>query len=100
METFTQPKIIEKFTKEFDNLEKAVAILSKKVQTINFEIKTIYFDYGLNWMWTTIVAYQKGSNSSWQYLVPRDWVSIVTANNDEDIEKAVDMAIDLNKNLN
>lgn len=96
----TQPKIIEKNTKEFDNLEKAVKLLSKAVTTIDFKIGTTYFDYGLDWLWTTIIAYKKRSNDSWQYLNPRDWSDIINAENSEDIKNAINKAIAINKNLN
>ena len=40
-----------------------------------YTVETIYFDYGQNWWWTTIVAYHR-NGSSWQ-INSADWEKIL-----------------------
>lgn len=64
--------------REYKNLKAVAAILTavspnKKI----YRVEDVYFDYGQNWMWTTI-----STDSKWggvQVLSPRQWFDIVTA---------------------
>lgn len=55
---------------------------------LKLEIKEVYFDVGLCWMWTTIIASSTryGSMFSYQLLNPRDQESIIVGNYEMGIE--------------
>ena len=70
-----QPTIIEKGTEAYKKLY-AVAKLLEAVSPNNatYEVEEVYFDYGLDWMWTTIVRH---GHRECQILSPRDWEEII-----------------------
>ena len=41
-----------------------------------YTVEETYFDYGQNWMWTTIIAHRQ-SGDSFQRLCPRDHEKII-----------------------
>lgn len=46
---------------------------------ITYKVEDTYFDYGQNWMWTTIIAYDSNACfGSYQALCPRDYEDILT----------------------
>ena len=46
--------------------------------SVFYTVDDVYFDFGQEWMWTTIVAH--GSNGdSWQALTPSEWEKLMTA---------------------
>lgn len=51
-----------------------------------FYVGETYLDFGQNWMWTTILADNSKTGSSWQALNPREWKEIYSA------EKASELA--------
>ena len=62
----------------------AVAKMLKAVSPNNYdyEVENVYFDYGQNWMWTTIICHnylETGTLSSWQAVSPRQWSNILEA---------------------
>lgn len=74
----TQPCKLDIRSDEYFQLKVAKQVLEELTENMIFRIKDIYFDYGQNWMWTTIVAYDKLKNDScFQVLCPRDWKEII-----------------------
>lgn len=95
-----QPKTLSLLT-DFNNL-KALQLFAEACtqwmgENKNFRfdvtIENIYFDFGQDWMWTTIVVTDEEDDSeitrSWQALSPRDWELIVTC---DSISKLTEMA--------
>lgn len=62
--------ILEYFAMIFNNE------MEKTNSKYHMAVKDIYFDYGLNWLYTTLVV--DDGTSSWQALNPRDYENIVT----------------------
>lgn len=99
------PKILERNSDEYRNLSRASDMLNQLIgaspipeKTITFEPKDIYFDFGLNWMWTSIVATQQ-PDDSWQCLSPKRWGEIITAKSHDELLTAVRETINDNKNI-
>lgn len=73
-------KVYGPSTKERERLEKAAEILTLvSPKRRKYFVGECYFDYGQNWMWTTILY-----NSNWgsvQALNPRDYEKILTSGN-------------------
>lgn len=67
--------------KKLDLLLKALNILKEENNLdVDFYISDVYFDYGQNWMWTTILCKYKdciGLNSSYQILNPAQYEKIL-----------------------
>lgn len=53
-----------------------------------YEVSDVYFDYGLNWMWTTIC---RREYRECQVLCPRDWEMIMIAQTPADLIYVVDL---------
>lgn len=76
-------------TPEYMRLEKACAILTQEAQkgTV-YTVESTYFDFGLNWTWTTIIASRKGNRKdSYQALYPNWYERIISGQ--EDVETVV-----------
>ena len=44
----------------------------------NYTVEDLYFDYGQNWMWTTIIAHKQNERGGgWQALTPRNQERVV-----------------------
>ena len=59
----------------------AVAKILEAVSPNNYDYKVevTYFDYGQDWVWTTIVCHNYMKDRSWQVLNPKEWEHIITA---------------------
>lgn len=84
------PTTINAGTKEYKNLV-AVARMLEAVSEKDrkYIVKDTYFDYGQNWMWTTIIR----EDREWggiQILSPRQWESIIFVNNAKELAEAVE----------
>ena len=80
-------KVFPKCSREHANLRKASAILTALSEK---DIEETYFDYGQNWMWTTIIAHDpRSSFGSYQALCPRDHEKIVFADSPEDLLRVI-----------
>ena len=76
-------------TNEHKRLEMAAAIMNiKSPRGYHYHVGDCYFDYGQDWMWTTILCDGSGGFGGYQALCPRDHEAIIMGNN---IEAAVDM---------
>ena len=76
--------------KKLDLLLKALNILKEENNLdVDFYISDVYFDYGQNWMWTTIVCKYKDVMdfpSTYQILNPAEYENILLGNEDSFIE--------------
>ena len=85
-------KYIKKFnagTPEFTALETAAKIMTKmSPKGYEYYVGDTYFDYGQDWMWTTILC-NGGNYGGYQALSPRAQEEIITATAPEALEAAV-----------
>ena len=73
-------------SKEYKRLERAASILTDlSPKGRSYHVEDTYFDFGQNWMWTTI-TYESGEWGSVQALNPRDFEKILTY---DSLEKAI-----------
>ena len=84
------PTTIKVGTKEYKNLV-AVAKMLEAVSEkgAKYDVCAVYFDLGLDWMWTTISR----KDEEWggvQVLSPRQWEMIIFADNATQLAEAVD----------
>ena len=84
------PRRIEFGTSEYTKLE-AVAKMLEAVSEKNavYEVRDVYFDFGQNWMWTTILRIG-GEWGDVQILSPRQWEMVLLANNATQLAEVVD----------
>ena len=85
------PRVIESGTREYKNL-RAVAKMLEALSPngVEYEVGETYFDFGQDWIWTTILAYEKDSVfGGYQAINPRDWESVIMAENENDFAKVV-----------
>jgi len=88
-----QPRTIGRSTQEYKNLMAAAKLLEAVSESgYRYEVENCYFDYGQDWMWTTIIAHndkEEGVLSSWQAVNPKQWEQIIEAKNVGHIAYAV-----------
>ena len=72
-------RIYEPDTAEYKKLTTAATILTAvSPKGITYTVEETYFDYGQNWMWTTIIANDPSSTfGDYQALCPRDYENIL-----------------------
>ena len=69
------PRVIEKGTEEYKRLEAIAAMLEAvSPNEAKYVVEDVYFDYGQNWMWTTIC---RRGYSECQILDPVQWEYII-----------------------
>ena len=78
------PKVVERDTKAYKNLRAVAAMLeATSPRGYRYEVRDVYFDYGQDWMWTTIICTDPSKESeitrSWQVPCPRDWAKVLMA---------------------
>lgn len=80
----------KKGTPQYTALEAASKLLevSSKKGT-KYAVEDVYFDLGQNWMWTTVIAYDR-NGGSWQALNPREQDLITDIGTVEAIFQAVE----------
>ena len=71
-------------SKEYKRLEAAGRLIEAETGCPVI-VKDVYFDFGQDWMWTTLVAKPVG-RMEFQILCPRDYKKIVAGDIDEYIE--------------
>ena len=80
-------------TPEYQKLKIAAQMLTTfSTKEIEFLVEDVYFDYGQDWIWTTIIAHdpkETGILHSWQALSPRQQEPIILANNPLELANAV-----------
>ena len=73
-----QPDRIKIGTRAYKKLETVANMLASfSANNVAYEVSDTYFDYGQDWMWTTIIAF--GKDGSWQVLSPKEWEEIILA---------------------
>lgn len=78
--------------REWKNLNAVAKMLEALSENgYRYEVEDCYFDYGQNWMWTTIICHKGGSGmlDSWQVGCPRDWENIVLATTADELAEVV-----------
>lgn len=75
------PTTFTRGSDEHKKLEAAATMLTVFNDKGNsYYVRDVYFDYGQNWIWTTIIAEnENGFCQSWQAVSPREWAQIVMA---------------------
>ena len=74
-------------SEEYEKLEKVADYLTNySPNNIYYRVEKTYFDFGQNWMWTTIIAYDK-KGSSWQAIYPKVQEDILLSDSDEELEE-------------
>lgn len=51
--------------------------LNQRNPAANFRVQTVYFDFGQNWRWTTILAKSRALNMDYQVLSPAQYEQIL-----------------------
>ena len=73
-------EIIRKYapdTEEHARLTLACSELERlSTKGTTYTVEDIYFDVGLNWWYTAIIA-NRPDGRSWQALCPRDWIDVI-----------------------
>ena len=86
------PKVIEKGTQEYKNLQAVAAMLEAvSPNEAKYVVEDVYFDYGQDWMWTTIC---RRGYSECQVLNPREWEYILACRGIDTLAKAAKAVID------
>jgi len=93
-------KTFAKGTQEYKNLEAAAALMTAfSPKGIIYRVQETYFDYGQDWMWTTIIAYEdspRWGRDSWQALNPREQEEICLTSNVKELAKVVEKVMEDN----
>jgi hypothetical protein len=85
-----QPAVLEPSTDEYRKLIMACAIFNQEnLNGASFAVHKIYFDYGANWWWTTVLC-TKNNGDSYQFLTPAQWEKILFCETMDDFFKNVD----------
>ena len=72
-------------TEEFKKLEKLAGILEKASPGgCAYVVDVTYLDLGQDWKWTTIIAYDRSYQRSWQALDPAMYKRVLKAETPED----------------
>ena len=81
-------RTLHRTEKAYKNME-AVAKTLEAISPNNaaYEVEDVYFDYGLNWMWTTIC---RRGYSECQILCPKEWEEIVNATSLVELTEVID----------
>lgn len=85
-----QPAVLEPSTDEYRKLIMACAIFNQEnLNGASFAVHKIYFDYGANWWWTTVLC-TKNNGDSYQFLTPAQWEKILMANTLDELFNIID----------
>lgn len=60
-----------------------VNLLNAQATHIEYKVELVLFDAGQNWFWTTIVAHNKVTGNSWQFMTPAEQRDILFGNEEE-----------------
>lgn len=79
--------VFSRDSEEYEKLEKVADYLTNySPNNIYYRVEKTYFDFGQDWMWTTIIAYDKKGNS-WQAIYPKVQEDILLSDSDEELEE-------------
>lgn len=80
-----EPTVLKHGQKEYDTLILVASILTfMSPNKVRYKVRDVYFDYGQNWMWTTVIA-ERPDRTEWQALNPAEWGKLMMAETVEDI---------------
>ncbi len=83
------PRTIEYKTKEYAKLEAVAGMLTSfSPNNAVYEVEDVYFDYGQDWVWTTICRH---GYHDCQVLNPRQWETIIMASTIAEIIDAFEL---------
>lgn len=86
-------KVFRPESKEYKALCATAALMNFADEEKTYVVRDVYFDYGQDWFWTTIIARKydnKSIVSSWQALNPREQEEIVFAEKPSDFANFVE----------
>lgn len=73
-------KVFPDDSDEYRKLKAFAEMLNAKTDHISYSVKTVYFDAGQNWEYTTILASKNGQDDplgAWQALTPMQQMRVV-----------------------
>lgn len=81
-------KVFEKDSEERKTLEAVADTLNQKVKNLTYTVEDVYFDYGQDWRYTTIIAHRTDLEkddviASWQALNPSEQERILFMGEEE-----------------
>lgn len=80
-------KLYQNGSNEYKKLELAAAMLTYlSPNGYRYYVGETYFDYGQDWMWTTVLCDDHSKWGGYQALCPREQEEIVLANGIDDIK--------------
>lgn len=81
------PKVIKRSDRAYENLLAVAAVLQATSKNeAKYVVRDVYFDFGQNWMWTTIC--REGYHDC-QILSPRQWEEIILSTAASDLFECV-----------
>ena len=81
-------RVIKKGTDDCKKLELLAAILNyRSPNGYKYYVGQTYFDFGQNWMWTTVICLGNGEFGGYQALSPRDQEAALNANSVVEMDK-------------
>ena len=86
-----EPCILEERSPQRDSLEIAAKLLTRfNRKNYIYHVGETYFDFGLDWSWTTILAHDAANaERTWQALSPKEWKDIIEASTSDELMKAI-----------
>jgi len=82
------PRTIVRHSREWWRLQAVASVLTAtSPHEAEYVVENVYFDYGQDWMWTTIC---RRNYRECQILSPRQWEQIITAETPAEIAEAVE----------
>lgn len=84
-----EPTVLKVSERGYDVLRLVASILTfMSPNKVYYKVRDVYFDYGQNWMWTTIIA-ERPDRTEWQALNPAEWKKLMLAETVDDIVATV-----------
>lgn len=90
-------RVFERDTIEYQKLCVACQLMSLYNSKLTFNVNTIYFDFGQDWKWTTIVVFLSNGNS--YQITPNQQKNILLADNIYQLAVACDEIVTKAKNF-
>lgn len=89
-------KVYPKDSTEYNTLVKAAEIMTEmSPRGYQYRVGDCYFDFGQDWMWTTILCDGTGGNfGGYQALYPRAHANIINAKNNDELFDAIIQVFD------
>lgn len=82
------PHCIRRTESGYDKLNSVANVLTTfSKNNATYVVRDVYYDLGLDWMWTTIC---REGYSECQVLSPREWEDIIFSSNVNELAKAVE----------